>query len=112
MADYTYLNSVPVARIHKCNAQEALDDAERMLDYCRDKVLCLAAASPSLVHDEAGMPMAWTDHVHFEIDSMWDEILEQAHRAFAARYIVENPDDCMDELDPADAARVNNDGGQ
>jgi len=98
MADYTYLNNVPACRIHKSNAEDLRDEARNMLKYYRDCLLVLAASGPHTV-DEGDGPVPWCFYVRREIDQMWDEMLDHAHNEWLASYIVENPEDCDDDLE-------------
>ena len=98
MADYTYLNNVPAARIHKSNAHSVKLECEDMLKYYRDRLMVLASSSPQIV-DEGNDPIPWGVYVQREVDEIWAEMLQTSHRLFLAEYIIEYPDECEDELE-------------
>jgi uncharacterized membrane protein YebE (DUF533 family) len=91
MADYTYLMNVPAARIHKHSARETLENAEESI-YLYWLALIVMAASPGPVDEEqrAG--------VINEIQSLRTELEDAIIQRFLAQYIVENPNECIDEL--------------
>ena len=99
MASYTYLNQVPVARVHKSNAREVAEDAAEMVAYYCKRLLVLAAMSPHGVDDGEGHKEDWGSYVMREVEQCCDELLEEDHKRWAAQYIVDNPDDCEDELE-------------
>jgi hypothetical protein len=99
MADGSTLNGVEARRLHRCNAQEVVDEAERMLTYYRDQVLIFAAMTPMPVYDGDDRPMDWATYIRTEIDGMWDEIQEQVLAGWKARYLLDYPDECVDDYD-------------
>ena len=98
MPDYTYLNNVPAARIHKSNAMVIKEACEHTLKYYRDRIMVLVASSPQIV-DEGDGPKPWGVYIQKEVDDIWEEILGESHRLFLAEYILEHPEDCDDELE-------------
>jgi len=101
MSNGTHLKDVYCARLHKSNAQETLDNARDMITYSRDRLLILAAMTPMAVNDGDG-ETPWPDYVRNEINDIMDELQEHVVTAFQAQYILDWPDDCKDELVPAD----------
>jgi hypothetical protein len=104
MSSATTLNNIVACRLHKHNARDEIDSAERTIRYCRDKLLVLAASTPRDI-DEGSGPVAWHDYVVHEVDSLLETIQDDTVRCFMARHIVENPDDCEDELEEDRKAR-------
>ena len=98
MSNGTVLNGIYAARIHKHNAAEVKEEAEAMVTYFRDKLMVMAAASPVAVETD-GYAEPWHDYVQREVPQYVDEMLEQAWQAWAAGYIVDNPEDVEDELE-------------
>ena len=98
MPDYTHLNNVPVARIHKHNAATVYDESEDMVKYYSERLLILAAMAPHSV-DDGGESMTWADYVQGEVREAIEGLLEDAHKSWAAQYIIDNPDECDDELE-------------
>ena len=98
MGNGTTLNGVEARRIHRSNAQEVVDEAENMLTYFRDRLLILAASNPHNV-DEGDGPMPWDFYVRREVDGMWDEMREQSVAAMKAQYLLDFPDECVDDYD-------------
>jgi hypothetical protein len=98
MSSATTLNNIVACRLHKHNAQDEIESAERTIRYCRDRLLVLAASTPRDV-DEGSGPVPWHDYVLHEIDDLLETIQDDTIRRFLARHIVENPDDCEDELE-------------
>ena len=99
MSNGTTLNGLYAARIHKHNAAEVVEEAESMLSFFRDKMLVLAAMSPTSVLDEEGCAMPWGEFVRMEIDDMWDEIQDNVRTQFLAQHILDFPEDCKDDFE-------------
>ena len=95
MSNGTILNNVFCPRLHKSNAAEAQAEAEEMLAHYKDTLLTLAAATPDSSID--GLY-----EIQREVDVVWQEMQEQAVKAWLAGYIVDSPEDCKDELVAAD----------
>jgi len=97
MADGTLLNDLFVPRLHKSNAEHTVDENADMLAFYRDRLLILAASTPVRIDDEA-----WADYVHREVPTLIDELRDCAIREYLAQYVMDNPEDCQDELVDAD----------
>lgn len=91
-------------RLHKCNARDELDDAEHMITYCRDRLMCLAATGPYNVDDGEG-PVPWDFYVRREIDGLLETLEEAVVTRLLAQVVVDSPEDCQDELVPEDWRR-------
>jgi len=98
MADSTTLNGIEARHIHRSNAPAVLDDAESMLKYYRDRLMILAAMAPMNV-DEGDGPMTWDFYVRREVDGIFDEMLAENRTAWQAQYILDFPDECVDDYD-------------
>jgi hypothetical protein len=98
MPDYTYLNNVPVARVHKCNASDVREDASHMIEYYERRLLILAAMAPANI-DEGDGPIPWDNYINREIPGILEELKDSIIKEFLSNYIVENPDECDDELE-------------
>lgn len=89
MADGTVLNNVFIPRLHRSNARDVLDECESSLAHAKSKILMLVASSPTADIDtllsEVGELMDWYDDSFF--------------RAWAARYVLEDPNNCVDDYD-------------
>ncbi len=99
MADGTTINGIYAARIHRSNAPDVIEEAEDMLTHYKEALLTLAAATPD-ASGEDGLVGALFE-IRREIGGMWGEIGDCHVQAFLARHIVEWPDDCVDDYDPA-----------
>ncbi len=98
MADYTYLQNVPACRIHKTNAEMVKEECEDMLKRYRERLLILASSTPTQI-DEGDGPTPWIDFIQSEFNTIWEEMFDESHRLFLANYILENPEECEDELE-------------
>ena len=101
MPNGTQLNNVFAARIHKSNAEDVREEAAHMLDWYKAKLLVIAAMPPATIDDGDG-PVAWPDYIMREIPDIIDGMRDEWWREWAARYIVNNPGDCKDDLVEAD----------
>jgi|TARA_Y100000310_G_scaffold209854_1_gene210475 hypothetical protein len=97
MPNGTILNGVFAARIHKSNAHSVKYEADELRRYCRDKLLILVASSPQVMDG-----VAWPDYVRDELDGLLESLHDAWWKELCARHIIEEPENCKDELEPAD----------
>lgn len=95
MADSTYLNNVEVKHIHKSNARDVADKAREEVAWTCNWLLAHIAHHPTAKE---------LTQLLLDARGYLDYIIEQSHKEWAAQYIIDNPDDCEDELEPNDAA--------
>ena len=98
MPDATILNGVTANRIFKSNASATYDEAKAMLDHYRDQLMILAAMAPMAVDDGDG-PVSWPFYVRREVDGIIEGMRGNWWKEFAARYIMDWPDDCEDPFE-------------
>lgn len=98
MADYTYLNNVPACRVHKSNAETVKEECNDMLQFYRDRLLSLCASNPHNV-DEGNGPVPWDMYITDAFREIWPGIEDNILHKFLASYILEYPNDCVDELE-------------
>jgi len=79
-------------RIHKSNAADTLESATEEFNHHRSKLIALAVATPPGDLDSIDLIM---DDVYERIDAMEQAWFQQ----MIARRIVEDPEDCEDELE-------------
>ena len=97
MPNGTTLNDVFAARIHRSNAAEVKADAERMLQYYKEKLIAMAAATPAPTAE--GGANECLDELCREVNSCIDEMREEWWREFCAQYILDFPDEVVDDFD-------------
>ena len=81
------------ARIHKSNAKDVLESAERRIDFATRKLTALVCATPS----NAGVDVL--DELIREVDDLVEELVEASFQQVCARNIIDFPEDCDDELE-------------
>ena len=103
--------TVPIYKknLHKCNAREQLEEAEEMLTYYRDQLMCMAASGPHTV-DEGEGPVPWLFYVRREVDEILSEYEEQVTKRLLAQYVVDWPSECKDDLVESDWPEEEPDG--
>jgi len=90
MADGTTLNEVYAKRIHRSNAEQVAEDARGTIKFCSDRLLVMAAATPT--------PDEKEDLVS-EIDELVSELIYSSWREWAAEYVTNNPELVIDDYD-------------
>jgi hypothetical protein len=83
-------------RIHKSNAADTLESATEEFNHHRSKLMALAVATPPGDLDSIDLIM---DDVYERIDAMEQAWFQQ----MIARRIVDDPEDCEDELEGLNA---------
>lgn len=99
MPSGTQINNVFAARIHKQNAADVARDAGETVDWLTQRLLILAATAPGPINEQP-----WVDYVQTEVPKIVEDLIDADHKRWLAEYIVENPEDCKDELVDADWA--------
>ena len=95
MADYTYLNEVPIARVHKCNAESVAEEMADDIQRITNELLVMAASTPT----EQPNDTSWQQHILWQIPTLIEELLGCEYKRWAAQYIIDNPGDVEDDLD-------------
>ncbi len=90
MPDGTTMNEVFAARVHKSNAAQIKEDARDAINYATYRLLILAASTPTTEEKEMLVQ---------EVDENVAEIIHHSWREWAAEYIGENGELCIDELE-------------
>lgn len=93
MPSGTVINEVFSPRIHKSNAEDVLEQSRDMIDWASRRLLVLAASTPTAEEKE----MLVT-----EVEELVEELVDSSWRAWAADYIISNPEKCIDDLDDLD----------
>ena len=91
MPSGTTINEVFAARIHKSNAMQVQENARDSVAYSTRRLLVLAAATPTAEEKEMLVN---------EVDELVGEIISESWREWAAEYIKDNEELCIDELTP------------
>lgn len=94
MPTCTTLNKVPAYRIHKLNAQAVLSDAQEDRERATRCLIALAAMTPS--------PEMVLDEIIARVEELVTEIEEATRNAFFAQYIIDFPEDVVDEVEELD----------
>ena len=105
MADCTYLNNIPAYRIHKQNADVVLEENRESLTSLREEILLLAGATPRTIKNN-GFDIQWEMYVTGRINDLLEEIKDNILQVFFAEYIIDYPEDCLDELDKDDREKL------
>ena len=95
MGHGTTVNGVYASRIHRCNAQQMVYDAEQCLARCRDELLVMAASTPRTMEEGED----WANYVMREVSENVELIKEQEFVRFLAQYIIDCPDEVVDDYD-------------
>lgn len=90
MADGTYLNEVWVPRVFKSNARYVAEEAESNIRFIRGSLMAHVGHHPTLEELE---------EVRVDVDTLMDELIDNAWRLFAAEYILSYPELCIDETE-------------
>ena len=90
MPSGTIMNEVFAARIHKSNADTVAEDAKASVDHCTQRLLILAAATPTPEEKEM---------LARDVDELISDIIDNSWRKWAAEYIDDNGGLCIDELE-------------
>ena len=90
MPSGTIMNEVFAPRIHKANAEQVQADARDSITYSTHRLIVLASATQTTEEKET--------LVH-DVDEIVSEIIYDSWREWAAEYIKDNPDLCIDELE-------------
>ena len=91
MPSGTIMNEVFAPRIHKSNAGQIAEDAKASVDHCTQRLLILAAATPT--PEEKEMLVR-------DVDELVSDIVSNSWREWAAEYVKDNNGLCIDELEP------------
>jgi len=95
MGHGTTVNGVYASRIHRCNAQQMVYDAEHCIARCRDELLVMAASTPP---DISGDNDFGYDIIR-DVSENVELIQEQSVTRFLAQYIIDCPDEVVDDYD-------------
>ena len=93
MPSGTTMNEVFAPRIHKSNASQVAEDARDSVAYATQRLLVLAAATPTA--EEKEMLIG-------EVDDLIGTIISESWREWAAEYIKDNEGLCIDDLPNGD----------
>lgn len=91
MPSGTVVNKIFAPRLHKSNADEKLNEAQKTIEYIEKTFLFLVAANGN------------QDDVYTSISTVSDLLSDFSDATWTmhmARAIVDYPEDCVDELDP------------
>jgi hypothetical protein len=90
MPSGTTINGVEANRIHRCNAEEKLAEAEEVIRETDNWLMVLVGKKTQYPIDETVELLE--DKMTFYRDAVMDR--------FLASYIIDYPDDCVDDYDP------------
>lgn len=86
------------ARLHKCNAEAEAADAKDMLGYLERQLIALAASAGDIREDDN---IIWPRHEYVarHVPELLGEYADYVVKQLLALEIVNNPEDCDDELE-------------
>ena len=90
MPNGTIMNEVFAPRIHKSNAEQVAENARELIAYLTQRLLVLAASTPTTEEKEM--------LVH-DVVNIIDDLVSESWREWAAEYIKDNGESCVDELE-------------
>lgn len=85
-----------VAGMHKRSARSELEDAEDGMKRCERLLVAMAASGGGLPMPDGNL---WHEHVASEVPELLAEYSRAYLRSVAARVMVGQPEDCVDDLD-------------
>ena len=86
---------VYVKHLHKHNAHGVQADAEHMMKIIGHQLLAMAAAGDR----NSDIEEPWYEHVAREVPRLLEEYVDEAFKSTMAARLLENPDECDDDLE-------------
>jgi hypothetical protein len=85
---------VYASRIHRCNAEQMVDESKHMKSYIERTLIAMAAARGEVIDG-----CNWYEHVVREVPSLLQDYADACFTETMATLIIENPEDADDDYD-------------